>query len=84
MTTFTIHAEPVMAEALRRAAAEADLSINKYILRQLGSALGLMRSTEKRKLPSFLDIPRTISEADADRLLAVQSDFEQIDEDAWK
>lgn len=84
MTTFTIHAEPEMAEALRRAAAEADLSINKYILRQLGSTLGLSRLTGKRRRLSFLDIPGAITAEDADRLLAAQSDFGRIDEEAWK
>ncbi len=84
MTTFTIHAEPALAEAVRRAASGADLSINKFILRMLRSALGLSRTAKKEELPSFLNVPRTLTDEEADRLLAAQEDFNRIDEDEWK
>ncbi len=82
MTTFTIHAEDATAIALRKAAMDADTSINKYILRVLNAALGL--SAKKKTRPRFLDLPKTVSRADAERLHAAQADFEKIDEDMWK
>ncbi len=82
MTTFTIHAEEVTANALRKAAAEADLSINKYILRVLNQSLGISKSKAAR--PRFLDIPGTISQSDFERMTNAQSAFEKIDEEMWK
>lgn len=44
MTTFTIHAEEMTALALRKAASEAETSINKYILRVLDYYVLLAKS----------------------------------------
>ncbi len=82
MTTFTIHAEDATAMALRKAALDAETSINKYILGVLNAALGL--SAKKKVRPRFLDLPKTISKSDAERLRAAQVDFERIDEEMWK
>ncbi len=82
MTTFTIHAEEATAFALRSAAEEAEMSINKFVLRVLNGALGL--SAKKKTRPQFLNLPHSISKADADRLRSAQADFERIDEEMWK
>ncbi len=82
MTTFTIHAEDAMACALRKAALDAETSINKYILRVLSVSLGL--SAKKKSRPRFLDVPTRLSKADVERLHSAQADFEMIDEDMWK
>ncbi len=82
MTTFTIHAEDATAMALRKAAMDAETSINKYILRVLNATLGL--SAKKKTRPRFLDLPKTVTKADAARLRAAQADFEKIDGDMWK
>lgn len=82
MTTFTIHTDDVMAEAIRRGAAEAGLSINKFIQNTIDSALGVFRRKE-RKLPDFFDIEPLSKEA-ADELRAVQKEFDVIDEEMWK
>ena len=43
MTTFTIHTDEKMADAIRQGAAEAGKSINKFIQDALGGALGLFK-----------------------------------------
>lgn len=82
MTTFTIHTDDIMADAIRRGAAEAGLSINKFIQNTIDTALGVFKHKE-RPLPDFFDIEPLSKEA-ADELRAVQKEFEVIDEEMWK
>ena len=60
MTTFTIHTDEKMADAIRQGAAEAGKSINKFIQDALGGALGLFKRKE-RPLPDFFDIGTPLS-----------------------
>ena len=83
MTTFIIHTDDVMAEAIRRGAAEAGLSINKFIQSTIDSALSVFRRKE-RKLPDFFDIEHPLTKEEADELRAVQKEFDVIDEEMWK
>ncbi len=82
MTTFTIHADDELAQAIRSSAAEAGQSINKFIKETLGATLGLFKH-KKRPLPDFLNITPLSKEA-ADELRSVQKDFDVIDEEMWK
>ena len=82
MTTFTIHTDDAMANAIRAGAAEAGQSINVFIKNTLGATLGLFKRKE-RPLPDFFDLPPLSKEA-ADELRSVQKDFEVIDEEMWK
>ena len=82
MTTFTIHTDDAMANAIRAGAAEAGQSINVFIKNALGATLGLFKRKE-RPLPDFFDLPALSKEA-ADELRSVQKDFEVIDEEMWK
>lgn len=83
MTTFTIHAEDALAEAIRNGAAEAGVSINKFIKDAVGAAVGLVKP-RKRPLPDFFNIERPLTQEEADELRAVQKEFEVIDEEMWK
>ena len=82
MTTFTIHADDALANAIRTGAAEAGQSINVFIKNALGVTLGLFKG-KKRPLPDFFNITPLSKEA-ADELRSVQKDFEVIDEEMWK
>ena len=82
MTTFTIHTDDVLANAIRAGAAEAGQSINVFIKNALGVTLGLFKA-KKRPLPDFFNITPLSKEA-ADELRAVQKDFDVIDEEMWK
>jgi len=82
MTTFTIHAEDELAQAIRTGAADAGQSINKFIKETLGATLGIFRH-KKRPMPDFLDITPLSKEA-ADELRSVQKEFDVIDEEMWK
>ena len=83
MTTFTIHAEDDLAEAIRNGAAEAGVSINRFIKDAVGTAVGLFKRKE-RPLPDFMFLGKPLSKEAADELRAVQKDFEVIDEEMWK
>ena len=83
MTTFTIHAEDELAQAIRAGAMEAGQSINKFIKDTLGTTLGLFKR-KKRPLPDFFDIGTPLSREAAEELLSVQKDFDVIDEEMWK
>ena len=83
MTTFTIHTDDVMADAIRKGAAEAGKSINKFIQDALGGTLGLFKRRE-RPLPDFFDIGKPLSKKAADELRSVQKEFDVIDEEMWK
>ena len=83
MTTFTIHTDDAMAEAIRKGAVEAGQSINKFIQTTMGVALGIFKR-RNRPLPDFFDIGDPISHEAAEELHSVQKDFEVIDEDMWK
>ena len=83
MTTFTIHTDDVMADAIRRGAAEAGVSINKFIQNTVDTALGVFRRRE-RPLPDFLDIEHPLTKEEADELRSVQKEFDVIDEEIWK
>ena len=83
MTTFTIHTDDVMADAIRRGAAEAGVSINKFIQNTVDTALGVFRRRE-RSLPDFLDIEHPLTKEEADELRSVQKEFDVIDEEIWK
>ena len=83
MTTFTIHAEDDLAEAIRNGAAEAGVSINRFIKDTVGAAVGLFKR-KKRPLPDFMFLGEPLSKEAADELRAVQKDFEVIDEEMWK
>ena len=82
MTTFTIHTDDALANAIRTGAAEAGQSINVFIKNALGVTLGLFKG-KKRPLPDFFNITPLSKEA-ADELRSVQKDFEVIDEEMWK
>lgn len=83
MTTFTIHTDDVMAEAIRKGAVEAGQSINKFIQTTMGVALGLFKR-RNRPLPDFLQIKTKLSDEGYRELMSVQKDFETIDEEMWK
>lgn len=83
MTTFTIHAEDALAEAIRNGAAEAGVSINKFIKDTVGAAVGLLKR-KQRPLPDFLIIDNPLTHEEAEELRAAQKDFEVIDEEMWK
>ena len=82
MTTFTIHADDALAEAIRTGAAEAGQSINKFISDALSGVLGIFKN-KKRPLPDFFNITPLSAEA-ADELRSVQKDFDVVDEDVLK
>ena len=83
MTTFTIHAEDELADAIRKGAAEAGVSINKFIKDIVGTSVGLFKRKE-RPLPDFFDIGEPLTHEEAEELRAVQKEFDVIDEDMWK
>ena len=83
MTTFTIHADDALANAIRTGAAEAGQSINKFIGATLGATLGLFKRKE-RPLPDFLVIDNPLTPEEAEELRSVQKDFDVIDEEMWK
>lgn len=83
MTTFTIHADDLLAEAIRAGAAEAGQSINMFIKESLGATLGLFRR-KKRPLPEFFNVPERLTDEGVRELMSVQKDFEVIDEEMWK
>ena len=83
MTTFTIHTDDALANAIRTGAAEAGQSINVFIKNALGATLGLFKG-KKRPLPDFFNIGEPLSKAAADELRSVQKDFDVIDEEMWK
>ncbi len=83
MTTFTIHTDDVMAEAIRRGAAEAGISINKFIQNAIDMTVGVFRSRE-RPLPDFFNVEHPLTKEEADELRSAQKEFEVIDEEMWK
>ncbi len=83
MTTFTIHTDDVMAEAIRRGAAEAGISINKFIQNAIDVTLGVFHSKE-RPLPDFFNIEHPLTKAEADEIRSVQKEFDVIDPEMWK
>ena len=83
MTTFTIHTDDVMAEAIRRGAAEAGFSINKFIQNAIDVTLGVFHSKE-RPLPDFFNIEHPLTKAEADEIRSVQKEFDVIDPEMWK
>lgn len=84
MTTFTIHAEDALANALRGAARDAGTSINFLIKDTMSAALGLVKP--QRKTPSFMRFAGRLShrEAEAMRVSVDQAAFSQIDEEDWR
>ena len=83
MTTFSIHTDDAMADAIRRGAAEAGTSINKFIQNAIGAAMGIFhRNTRPR--PGFLDIENPLTKEEADEIRSVQKEFDTIDEEMWK
>lgn len=84
MTTFTIHTEDPLADALRTAAQEAGTSINAFIKETMRSALGLIKP--KRKTPSFMRFAGCLSHADAEAMTAAvdNASFSQVDEEDWR
>ena len=83
MTTFTIHADDVLSNAIRLGASEAGQSINLFIKNCLGSTLGLFKD-KKRPLPDFFDVGEPLSREAAEELLEAQKAFDVIDEEMWK
>lgn len=83
MTTMTIHADDALADAIRKGAAEAGLSISKFIQNSMSATLGLFRRKEKPR-PDFFDFGSPISHEAAEELRSVQKDFDVIDEEMWK
>ena len=83
MTTFTIHTDDVMAEAIRRGAADAGISINKFIQNAIDVTLGVFRSKE-RTLPDFFNIEHPLTKAEADEIRSAQKEFDVIDPEMWK
>lgn len=82
MTTFTIHTDDYLAEAIRTSAASTGRSINVFLKGIISSSLGVSGTT--RKKPVFLNVPLRISKAGSKELLSVQNSFSKIDEDLWK
>jgi len=70
MTTFTIHTDDAMAEAIRSGAAEAGVSINKFLQNTIDRALGVFHRKERTR-PDFLDIEHPLTKEEADELRAV-------------
>jgi hypothetical protein len=83
MTTMTIHADDALAAAIRKGAAEAGLSISKFIQTTMGTTLGVFKRS-KKPLPDFFDFGPPLSHEAAEELRSVQKDFEVVDEDMWK
>jgi hypothetical protein len=83
MTTFTIHTDDVMAEAIRRGAAEAGISINKFIQNAIDMTVGVFH-TKERPLPDFFNVENPLTKEEADEIRSVQKEFEVIDEEMWK
>ena len=83
MTTFTIHADDALANAIRAGAVEAGQSINMFIKNALGSTLGLFK-TKKRPLPDFMVVDDPLTHEEAEELLATQKAFDVVDEEMWK
>ena len=83
MTTFTIHTDDAMANAIRAGAAEAGQSINVFIKNALGATLGLFKK-KVRPLPDFMVIEDPLTHEEAEELLAAQKAFDVIDEEMWK
>ena len=54
MTTFTIHADDALANAIRAGAVEAGQSINMFIKDVLGATLGVFKR-KKRPFPTRRD-----------------------------
>ena len=84
MTTFTIHTEDPLANALRAAAQEAGTSINAFIKETMRMALGLVKP--RRKTPSFMRFAGRLSPADAEAMTAAvdNASFSQVDEEDWR
>lgn len=84
MTTFTIHAEDALAEALRGAARDAGTSINFFVKKTMRTALGLVKA--RRTAPSFMRFAGRLSRSDADamREFVDHADFSRVDEGAWR
>lgn len=84
MTTFTIHAEDALANALRGAARDAGTSINFLIKETMSAALGLVKS--RRKPPSFMRFAGRLPHRDAEAMRTVvdQATFSQVDEEDWR
>lgn len=83
MTTFTIHADDDLANAIRAGAVEAGQSINMFIKNALGSTLGLFK-IKKRPLPDFMVVDDPLTHEEAEELLATQKAFDVVDEEMWK
>lgn len=84
MTTFTIHAEDALADALRRTARDAGTSINFLIKDTMSAALGLVKP--KRKTPSFMRFAGRLSRPDAEAMCAAvdRAAFSKVDEEDWR
>ena len=82
MTTFTIHTDDYLADAIRTSAASTGRSINVFLKGIITSALGVSGAIQKK--PTFLNVPKRISKTSSKELLSVQSSFSTIDEDLWK
>lgn len=83
MTTFTIHADDVLANAIRAGALEAGQSINVFIKNVLGNVLGFVKD-KKRPVPDFMVVDDPLTHEEAEELLAAQKAFDVIDEEMWK
>ena len=83
MTTMTIHADDELAAAIRAGAAEAGQSVSKFIQTTVGTAIGVFKRP-RRQMPDFFNIPERLSDEGYEELMAVQKDFEAIDEEMWK
>lgn len=82
MTTFTIHAEDHLADAIRASALEAGRSINVFLKEIVGAAIGV--DCQARRRPSFMNVPQRITDSGAKELLSVQDSFSKIDSELWK
>lgn len=82
MTTFTIHTDDCLAEAIRAAANEAGRSINVFLKEIIGSAIGV--GERSRRMPSFMNVPQRLSSKGMKELRAAQESFSEIDEELWK
>lgn len=83
MTTFSIHTDDAMADAIRRGAAEAGTSINKFIQNAIGAAMGVFNQNTRPR-PDFLNIDNPLTKEEADEIRSVQKEFDTIDEEMWK
>ena len=83
MTTMTLHADEVFADALRKYAADLGKSVNQTVKDVFAPLLGLARKDDvhESRWSSFIGVMPNIDERKWDRDVA---EMRAIDEEMWK